>query len=111
MDKIELIDRIALLDKFCEAGLGVHSLVERVFADGVYAVIESAPTIDAAPVDVAVTLRRALAHMWYAYVNKDSECPHEFELEAVREAEALLGKWEDCMPIMMRREERHEPED
>lgn len=55
------------------------------------------------PVDAVFTLRQALAHMWFAYVNKDGECVHEFELEAVREAEVLLGKWEDCMPIMMRR--------
>ena len=55
------------------------------------------------PVDAVFVLRQALAHMWYAYVNKDGEHPHEFELEAVREAERLLGKWEDCMPIMMRR--------
>ena len=55
------------------------------------------------PVDAVFVLRQALAHMWYAYVNKDSENPHEFELEAVREAEALLGKFEDCMPLMIGR--------
>lgn len=41
---------------------------------------------------------RALARMWYAYANKDTECPHEYEQEAVREAERILGKWEDAMP-------------
>lgn len=40
----------------------------------------------------------ALAIMWYAYENKDPECPHEYEKKAVREAERILGKWEDAMP-------------
>lgn len=71
--------------------------------DEVAGVVDAAPTLDVQPVDVEFTLRRALANMWYAYVNKDSEYPHEYELEAVREAEKLLGRWEDCMPIMIRR--------
>lgn len=45
---------------------------------------------------------RALARMWYAYANKDPECPHEYEQEAVSEAERVLGKWEDVMPGMMK---------
>lgn len=49
-------------------------------------------------------LRRALAWMWYAYVNKDGECPHDFERRAVEMAEEVLGKWEDCMPELMRDE-------
>lgn len=49
-------------------------------------------------------LRRALAWMWYAYVNKDGECPHDFERRAVKMAEEVLGKWEDCMPQLMRDE-------
>lgn len=47
-------------------------------------------------------VRRALAWMWYAYVNKDGECPHDFEARAVEMAEEVLGKWEDCMPQLMR---------
>lgn len=49
MAKIDPIDRAALLEKFREAGMGEHSLIERVFADGVYAVIENAPTLDVQP--------------------------------------------------------------
>ena len=45
---------------------------------------------------------RAIAIMWYAYENKDPECPHEYEKEAVREAERILGKWEDVVPGMMK---------
>ena len=44
----------------------------------------------------------ALAFMWYAYENKDPECPHEYEQKAVSEAERILGKWEDVMPGMMK---------
>lgn len=47
---------------------------------------------------------RALAHMWYAYENKDAEFPHEYEKEAVKEAEQLLGKWEDVMPKLLKEE-------
>ena len=48
--------------------------------------------------------RRALGWMWYAYANKDGECPHDFEVRAVEMAEEVLGKWEDCMPELMRDE-------
>ncbi len=47
---------------------------------------------------------RALAHMWYAYENKDAEFPHEYEKEAVKEAEQLLGKWEDVMQKLLKEE-------
>ena len=40
-----LIDADALTAKFKEIGLGDHSLIERLFADGVYAMIDCAPTI------------------------------------------------------------------
>lgn len=44
---MRLIDADALIKKFENMGLGEHGLVERIFADGVYAVIENAPTIEA----------------------------------------------------------------
>ena len=40
-----LIDADALKAKFKEMGLGDNSLIERLFADGVYTVIDNAPTI------------------------------------------------------------------
>lgn len=46
----EYIDREALLAEFKRLGLGEHSLVERVFADGVYAVVAGMPSADVAPV-------------------------------------------------------------
>lgn len=43
-------------------------------------------------------VKRALAMMWFAYVNSDKETPHSYETEAIEEAERLLGHWEECMP-------------
>jgi hypothetical protein len=42
-------------------------------------------------------LQYALAMMWFAYVNKDADCPHYFEIRAVEYAKQLLGTWEECM--------------
>ena len=42
-------------------------------------------------------VKEALALMWFAYENKDGDCPHEFEKEAVKEAQEILGPWEKCM--------------
>lgn len=44
------IDGDALVKKFENMGLGENGLIERIFADGVFAVIENAPTIEAEPV-------------------------------------------------------------
>lgn len=46
----DYIEREALLAKFKRMGLGEHSLVERIFADGVYTVIAGMPAADVAPV-------------------------------------------------------------
>jgi hypothetical protein len=46
----ECIEREALITKFKQMGLGKHGLVERLFADGVYAVIAAFPAADVAPV-------------------------------------------------------------
>lgn len=48
-------------------------------------------------------VKRALAMMWFAYVNSDKETPHSYETEALEEAERLLGPWEECMPKYLRR--------
>lgn len=36
------------------------------------------------------TLKKALSDMLFVYRNKDADCPHQFEIEAVRQANALL---------------------
>lgn len=46
----EYIDREALISKFERIGLGESSLMEKAFALGVYAVIETFPAVDVAPV-------------------------------------------------------------
>lgn len=48
-------------------------------------------------------LKRALAEMWFAYVNKDGEIPHTYEEEAVDLAQEILGPWGECMPKYLRR--------
>lgn len=48
-------------------------------------------------------VKRALAMMWFAYMNSDNESPHSYETEALEEAERLLGPWEECMPKYLRR--------
>lgn len=46
----EYIDREALIAEFKRLKLGENSFIERVFADGVYAIIEQFPAADVAPV-------------------------------------------------------------
>lgn len=46
----EYIDRKALIKRFKELGLGENSFVERMFADGVYSVLENFPSADVVPV-------------------------------------------------------------
>ena len=53
-------------------------------------------------------VKRALAMMWFAYVNSDKETPHSYETEAIEEAERLLGPWEECMPKYLRRDQKKE---
>ena len=53
-------------------------------------------------------VKRALAMMWFAYVNSDKETPHSYETEAIEEAERLLGPWEECMPKYLRRGQKED---
>lgn len=46
----EYIEREALIAEFKRLELGENSFIERVFADGVYAIIEQFPAADVAPV-------------------------------------------------------------
>lgn len=46
--------------------------------------------------------KRALAMMWFAYVNSDKETPHSYETDALEEAEHVLGPWAKCMPKYLR---------
>ena len=60
------------------------------------------------PLGPAELYKRALAQMWFAYVNKDGEYPHDYELEALQRAEELLGPWEECMPELLKDGKDHE---
>ena len=53
-------------------------------------------------------LKRALAEMWFSYVNKDGEIPHTYEEEAVGLAQEILGPWGECMPKYLRRGSKKE---
>lgn len=46
----EYFERKALIERFKELGLGENSFMERIFADGVYSVLESFPSADVAPI-------------------------------------------------------------
>lgn len=46
----EYIDREALFAEFDRLGLGEHSIVEKVFSDGVRTIIAEMPAADVAPV-------------------------------------------------------------
>ena len=48
-------------------------------------------------------VKRALAMMWFSYVNSDKEMPHSYETEALGEAERILGPWAECMPKYLKR--------
>lgn len=69
-----------------------------------WAEIRKLPAANVVEGDEYDSVRQALAWMWYAYANKDGECPHDFEARAVEMAEEVLGKWEDCMPQLLRDE-------
>ena len=56
----ECIEREALITIFKKMGLGEHGLVERLFADGVYAVIAAFPAADVAPIEALERLRDEL---------------------------------------------------
>lgn len=46
----DYISREGLISKFKQLGLGDHSLIEKIFAEGVYAVIDTFPAADVEPV-------------------------------------------------------------
>lgn len=50
-------------------------------------------------------LKLALAEMWFAYVNKDGEIPHDFEEKAVAMAQEILGPWGEMVKWLKRKPE------
>lgn len=84
----EYIEREALIAEFKRLKLGENSFIERVFADGVYAIIEQFPAADVVPVVHGEWLLRHEGHGHYwecsachknpcIYVTKDTNyCPN-----------------------------------
>lgn len=53
-------------------------------------------------------LKRALAEMWFAYVNKDGEIPHTYEEEAVELAQEILGPWCEMVKWLKRGQQKED---
>lgn len=76
----EYIKREALIAKFKQMELGEHGLAERLFADGVYAVIAAFPAADVAPIE-------ALEHL------RDELCAQDLiTMEGLRKLNTLIGE-------------------
>lgn len=72
----EYIERNALIAKFKRLTLGENSLVERLFADGVYAVIETFPAADVVEVKHGRWIFDRMIGEW-SYYSHCSECNHQ----------------------------------
>lgn len=75
----EYIERKLLIDEFDRLGLGEHSIVERVFSDGVRTIIAGIPVADVAPV---VHCRHCRSYnkprLGWCSVHLDREGPDDF---------------------------------
>ena len=65
--KAEYIERKALIERFKKMGLGENSFMERMFADGVYSVLETFPSVDVVPV---------IHGRWIYGEDMDIKCSH-----------------------------------
>lgn len=90
----EYIEREALITKFKKMELGEHGLVERLFADGVYAVIAAFPSADVAPVVHGRWLEREDPMLDVYYVC--SVCKEAFYIEATGYTEDDLFVYTYC---------------
>lgn len=46
---------------------------------------------NAAKYQQIATLKKAISDMLFAYQNKDADCPHQFEIEAIKQAQEALS--------------------
>lgn len=82
----EYIERKALIERFKKMGLGEHGFVEKVFADGVYSVLEIFPSANVAPVvhgkwlivhnQIENAVCSACGTHFQRYYDAYSYCPH-----------------------------------
>ena len=107
---VEYIERNALIAEFKRLTLGENSLVERLFADGVYAVIETFPAADVVEVRhghwIDLNAENSTGPLF-----KCSECSHlhnpnrnDLDLERVE----LNPLYCDACGARMAKEEEHE---
>lgn len=104
----EYIDREALITKFKKMELGEHGLVERLFADGVYAVIAAFPAADVAPVVHGRWLEREDPMLDVYYVC--SVCKEAFYIEATGYTEDDLFVYTYCPNCGAKMDEKVKPE-
>ena len=75
----EYIEREALIAEFKRLTLGENSLIERIFADGVYAVLETFPAADV----VEVVKCRECQHSFEDDFDGSLWCCRDYEREVV----------------------------
>lgn len=59
--------------------------------------IQSAITGESAQEKELHRVKKALAHMWFAYEKKEEGSLNDVEKIAVKEAQEILGPWKECM--------------
>ena len=91
MDIENLIEQLSARGLSNGSSLGYHS-----------GLFDEAATALSTLQDENEKLKRALAEMWFAYVNKDGKIPNTYEEEAVELAQEILGPWGECMPKYLR---------
>ena len=73
----EYIEREALISEFKRLTLGENSLIERIFADGVYAVLETFPAADVVEVVHGEWITEYDEH-WEKYRHTCSRCGNDY---------------------------------
>lgn len=90
----EYIEREALIAEFKRLKLGENSLIEKLFADGVYAVLETFPATDVEPVRHGkwITATSRSSHSYGRYECSechgiDNDCSDYYGTHSVKEQE------------------------
>lgn len=99
---VEYIERNALIAEFKRLTLGENSLVERFFADGVYAVIETFPAADVAEV-------RHGRWEFPIFTDSDDGLDPRVKCSECGGIEAAFARWKYCPNCgALMKEDKHE---
>lgn len=99
---VEYIERNALIAEFKRLTLGENSLVERLFADGVYAVIETFPAADVAEV-------RHGRWEFPIFTDSDDGLDPRVKCSECGGIEAAFARWKYCPNCgALMKEDKHE---